>query len=312
VIYGGWTQGDRRFRYDPSVGRLAERPAFYNPPDPFDHLDGMTAETVLVPSHDGVEVPLTLLRVPGTTGPRPTVVNGYGSYGATDDAYFRPDWRPWLAAGGQLAICHTRGGGYFGPAWHEAGRAETKPNTWLDTIACAEYLVREGLARPEGIGVNGTSAGGILVGRTIEVRPDLFGAAVAEVGVADMVRFVTGSAGPANEHEFGSPQTEAGFRSLLAMSPYHHVEDNAGAVFPATMLYSAYNDRRVAPWHPAKMAAALRHAGGADALPDGARPVLLRVDFGAGHGMADTVSAREARQAAVLAFFADRLGLDLR
>ena len=310
VFFSGWTEANRRYRYSPATRRLDEMPAFYNPPDPFGRLDGLTAETVLVPSHDGAEVPLTVLRLAGGAGDRPTILYGYSSYGHTEDPYFRSQYRPWLEAGGQVAICHARGSGYFGPAWHDAGTRGSKPNTWLDGVACAEHLVREGLTTPARLGISGTSAGGIFVGRAVETRPDLFGAAVAEVGWSDMVRLSTGSVGPSNEHEFGTATTEAGFRALLAMSAYEHVED--GTAYPATLLYAAYNDSRVAPWHPAKLAAALRHAGGAAARPDGARPVLLRVDFEAGHGMAETVASREARQAAVLAFFADRLGLDLR
>ncbi len=309
VVHGGWAEARRRYRYSPATGRLDALPAFYNPPNPFGRLDGLTAETVLVPSHDGVEVPLTLLRVPSASGagPRPTILYGYGAYGYTNDPSFRAQFRPWLAAGGQVAYCHVRGGGYFGAAWYEAGQRASKPNTWLDGVACAEHLVRAGLARPEQIGINGESAGGIFVGRAMTERPDLFGAAVAEVGVADMVRFVVGSFGPTNVFEFGSPETEAGFEGLLAMSPLHHVE--VGVRYPATLLYAAFNDARVAPWHPGKLAAALRHVGGEDALPDGARPVLLYVDFEAGHGLTDTVSSGERRRTAVLAFFADRLGL---
>ena len=265
----------------------------------------------MVPSHDGVRVPLTILRVAGAAGPRPTILYGYAAYGTTDDAFFRPQIRPWLEAGGTYAICHARGGGYGGPAWRDAGRKETKPNTWKDAIACAEYLVQAGVTRPEMLGIDGASAGGILAGRAITERPDLFGASAIEVGVADMVRFMRTNAGPGNMDEFGSTETEAGFRALLAMSPYHHVR--SGVRYPATLLYAGFNDSRVAPWHPAKLAAALRYAGGAAAQPGGARPVLLRVDFDAGHGLgSNTVASGEARAASVYAFFAARLGLDVR
>ena len=309
-VYGGWTQGDRRFRYDPATRRIEELPAFFNPPDPFDHLDGLTVETVLVPSHDGVRVPLTILRVAGQTGPRPTILYGYSAYGNSEDAFFRPQIRPWLEAGGTYAICHARGGGYFGLPWHEAGLQTTKPNTWKDGIACAEHLVRAGLTRTEMLGINGVSAGGIFAGRAITERPDLFGAAVVEVGIADMVRGMRTNAGPGNIHEFGAAETEVGFRALLAMSAYHHVRP--GVRYPATLLYAGFNDARVAPWHPAKLGAALRHAGGTAAQPGGARPVLLRVDFGAGHGGGNSVGSQEARGAAVLAFFAARFGLKVQ
>jgi prolyl oligopeptidase len=307
-VMGGWTRADRRYRYDPSTRRIEELPGFVNPPDPFDHLDGLTATTVLVPARDGAMVPLTILRRAGPRTPRPTILYGYGAYGFTEDPAFRSRNRPWTEAGGTFAICHTRGGGYFGSAWHLAGMQATKPNTWNDAIACAEYLIREGFTRPAMLGISGGSAGGILAGRALTERPDLFGAAAIEVGVADMVRVSRSSEAV---HEFGSAATEAGFRSLLAMSTYHHVRP--GTTYPATLLYAGFNDARVSPWHPAKVAAALRYAGGDAALPGGARPVLLRVDFDAGHGLVGgSVALSELRQATVLAFFASRLGLPIQ
>jgi prolyl oligopeptidase len=285
-------------------------PAFFNPPDPNGELPGLTARTVLVRSHDGVMVPLTILRGPGPQGSRPTILSGYGAYGTTIDAFFRADIRPWLAAGGVYAFCHTRGGGYFGRAWREAGMMQTKPNTWKDGIACAEYLVRQGITTPARLGITGVSAGGTFVGRALTERPDLFAAATIEVGWLDMVRFYRDGSGPANLDEFGSVESEPGFRGLLAMSSYHHVQP--GARYPATLLYAGFNDARVTPWHAAKMAAALRHAGGAAALPGAERPVLLAVDFGTGHGAGSSTDQQENRWAATLAFFAARLGLPVR
>ncbi|HEX8212233.1 MAG TPA: prolyl oligopeptidase family serine peptidase [Longimicrobium sp.] len=307
-VFGGWTQADRRFRYDPGARRIVELPTPLNAPDPFGRLEGMSAETVFAPSHDGTRVPLTILRGFRAAGPQPTVLYGYGAYGATDDAFFRPQIRPWLEAGGTYAICHVRGGGYNGETWHRAGMQETKRNSWMDGIACAEYLLKQGLTTSAMLGINGGSAGGIFAGRAITERPELFGAAAIEVGVADMPRLMGSGAGPQNVHEFGSAETEAGFRALLAMSPYHHVQ--RGTAYPPTLLYAAFNDTRVTPWHPAKLAAALRDAGGAAALPGGERRVLLRVDFEAGHmGDSQPADVSDRRAAAVFAFFADRLGL---
>ncbi|HYJ79194.1 MAG TPA: prolyl oligopeptidase family serine peptidase, partial [Longimicrobiaceae bacterium] len=159
-VFGGWVQPDHLYRYRPAAGRMELLPAFFNPPDPYGELAGLTARTVRIRSHDGVMVPLTILRGPGPQGPRPTILWGYGAYGATIDAFFRPDIRPWLAAGGVYAFCHTQGGGYFGRAWREAGMMQTKPNTWKDGIACAEYLVRQGITTPARLGITGASAGG--------------------------------------------------------------------------------------------------------------------------------------------------------
>ncbi|MBA2571558.1 MAG: S9 family peptidase, partial [Gemmatimonadetes bacterium] len=178
------------------------------------------------------------------------------------------------------AVCHVRGGGYYGASWHAAGRQATKPNSWRDFIACAEYLVREGYTRPERLAVTGGSAGGIVVGRAITERPDLFAAAIIAVGVLDAVRFETTPGGPANVREFGSVAAEAGFRALLAMSPVHHVRP--GTPYPAVLLTAGLNDPRVPPWQPGKMAAALQTA------TTSGRPVLLRVDDAEGHGAAST------------------------
>lgn len=128
-VFGGWTQGDRHYRYDPATRGIVELPPLFNPPNPFDHLAGLSVKTVEVPSHDGVLVPLTILQRAGPPGPRPTIPAGYGAYGLTEDAYFRSETRPWLESGGIYAICHARGGGYHGEPWHLAGMQATKANT---------------------------------------------------------------------------------------------------------------------------------------------------------------------------------------
>lgn len=301
-VFGGWTQGDRSYRSDPATREVIELPPFFNPPNRYDHLEGLEVRTVEVLSHDSARIPLTILRRAGPVRPRPTILAGYGAYGFTDDAYFRSDARPWLAAGGVYAICHVRGGGYHGEQWHQAGMRALKPNSWKDAIACGEYLVHSGQTTPAQLGLNGVSAGGIMAGRALTERPDLFAAVVIEAGLADMIRFTRTNSGPGNVHEFGSPDSEAGFRALLAMSPYHHV--SPGTRYPAVLLYAPFNDARVAPWHAAKLAAALRAAGGT-----GARPVLLRVDFAAGHGQDSGMDGLVRRAAVVYGFFARRLGL---
>jgi prolyl oligopeptidase len=203
------------------------------------------------------------------------VLYGYGAYGMVDLPEFRAERRPWFEAGGAYAVCHVRGGGYHGAAWHRAGQKTTKPNTWLDFIACAEHLIRQRYTRSDRLAAVGASAGGITVGRAITERPNLFAAAIIINGVLDAVRSEHTAGGAPNRVEFGSTATEEEFRALFAMSALHHVR--SGTVYPAVLLATSLNDARVAPWHSAKFAAALQTAN------SGSRPILLRVEEDAGH-----------------------------
>ncbi len=295
-----WTQTGQAFEYTPSAGRVEPLPL--RPVGPYDRFDGAVAETVLVPGHDGVQVPLTIVRPDGLTrdGSHPVLMFGYGAYGSTDEPSFTAFEQPWHDVGGVIAQCHVRGGGYYGEAWHRAGQKATKPNTWKDAIACAEYLVREGYTRPERLAIWGWSAGGILVGRALTERPDLFGAAVGLVGMADLLRYETTANGALNVPEYGSVQTEEGFRGLLEMSPYHHVRPSTP--YPAVLLTTGMNDPRVDPWQAGKMAAALQ------AATTGGAPVWLRVDYEGGHGSA-TQATFETFLADAFAFLMAQAGL---
>ena len=139
---------------------------------------------------------------------------------------FDPTDLAWLERGGVLAIAHVRGGGERGKQWHLAGQKLTKPNTWKDFIACAEYLIDKKYTSPEKLAGQGGSAGGIPIGRAITERPDLFAAALINVGSLDTLRFETTMNGPPNVPEFGTVKTEDGLpRACCAMSAYHHVKD---------------------------------------------------------------------------------------
>jgi prolyl oligopeptidase len=199
-----------------------------------------------------------------------------------------------------FAIAHVRGGGEYGEAWHLAGFQQTKPNTWKDFIACAEYLVSEKFTSPAHLAGQGGSAGGILIGRAITDRPDLFAAAIINVGVNDMLRMETTTNGVPNIQEFGSVKTEAGFRALLEMSAFHHVRD--GAKYPAVLLTTGINDPRVEPWMSGKMAARLQAASASG------KPILLRVDYDAGHGIGSSRKQQDEARADEFAFLLHQLG----
>jgi prolyl oligopeptidase len=232
-------------------------------------------------------VPLTIIHRKGLTldGNNPTLISGYGSYGFGSNVNFNPVDLAWFERGGVRAIAHVRGGGEHGKQWHLAGQKLNKPNTWKDFIACAHYLIDNKYTSKEKIAGQGGSAGGILIGRAITERPDLFAAALLNVGALDAVRFETTMNGPPNVPEFGSVKTEDGFKGLYAMSAYHHVKD--GEKYPAVMLTHGVNDPRVDPWMSAKMCARLQAAS------TSGKPVLFRVDYVAGHGIGSTRTQQE-------------------
>jgi prolyl oligopeptidase len=271
-----WTRAFKVYAYDPKSTKVSD--TGIQPAGPFDDPTDLESEEVKVPSHDGVLVPLSIVHKKGLKldGTNPTLVEGYGGYAISIYPYFSTIELAWFEMGGVNATCHVRGGGEYGEDWHLGGKGATKPNTWLDFIACAQYLVDKKYTSIARLAGTGASAGGILIGRAITERPDLFGAAIIDVGVLDTVRFETSANGATNIPELGTVKTEEGFRNLYAMSSYLHVKD--GTAYPAVLLTTGMNDPRVDPWLPAKMTARLQ------AATSSGKPVLLRVDYGGGHG----------------------------
>lgn len=251
----------------------------------FASADDVTADEVKATSWDGTRVPLSIIHRKGLKrdGSHIVDLSGYGAYGISQTPIYTPLDLALLERGMVLATCHVRGGGEYGEPWHEAGFQATKPNTWKDFIACAEYLVEHGYTRPSKLTGRSGSAGGVLIGRAIEERPDLFTAAIAEVPVTDLLRFETTANGVPNVAEFGSVKTRAGFDALRAMSPYANVVD--GTRYPAMLVTTGINDPRVDAWMPAKLAARLQ------AATTSGKPVLLRVDYASGHRAASIEQA---------------------
>ena len=278
-----------------AVRELPIQPAF-----PLD-VSGYESREVMAPSHDGTPVPLSIVHKRGLArdSANPTLLLGYGAYGFTTDPWFNARSLAWLERGGVLAFAHVRGGGAFGREWHLAGQKLTKPNTWKDFIACAEYLVRENYASPATLAGTGRSAGGILMGNALAERPELFGAAVINVGVLNALRFEHTVNGPPNIPEFGSVTTEDGVKGLLAMDAYTKVRDKTA--YPAVLLTHGINDPRVEPWQSGKYAARLQ------AMTSSGRPVLLRVEYDAGHGLGSTKRQRNEELADTYAFLLHEL-----
>jgi prolyl oligopeptidase len=280
VYASNWTKGSLIYAYDPDLQEYTDTGLL--PQGAFDDVPGFVSKEVKVESHDGVMVPMSILHKKGLAmdGINPTLLSGYGSYGSTSGVFFSATRLAWLEMGGVYAIAHVRGGGAYGKEWHLAGRMLNKPNTWKDFIACAEYLIEKRYTSKGRIAGQGGSAGGITIGRAITERPDLFNAAIINVGMLDAVRAETTTNGVPNIKEFGTVTEEDGFRGLHAMSAYHHVKD--GTPYPAVILTHGINDPRVDPWMSAKMTARLLAATSSE------RPVLFRVDYDAGHGHGST------------------------
>ncbi len=237
-----------------------------------------TSSEVKVRSADGTMVPMSVVYRKGLAldGSHPVYLNGYSSYGITLSPSFSATRVAWLERGGVFAVCHARGGGWYGEAWHQAGMISTKPHTWQDFIACGEWLVAHKYTSPAHLAGEGTSAGGITIGRAITTKPKLFAAALDVVGASNAVRMEFSPNGPPNIPEFGTVKNATGFKALLAMDAYEHVVP--GTAYPGVMLITGYNDPRVSSWELAKFAARLQGA------TTSGRPILLRVDYDAGHG----------------------------
>ncbi|MDP2007965.1 MAG: prolyl oligopeptidase family serine peptidase [Rubrivivax sp.] len=268
-------------------------------------LPEVVVTEVNVTSHDGVRVPMTILHKKGLAldGRNPVLLNGYASYGFSMSAGFSTNTMAWIERGGVSAVINPRGSGVHGDEWHRAGFKTTKSNTWKDGIAGAKYLIEKGYGSAKTMGITGTSAGGIFVGRAVTEAPELFAAAIFDVGVMDTVRVEESANGITNISEFGSVKDPAEFKALLEMSTYHAVKD--GTAYPGVMLVHGMNDPRVDVWQSGKAAARLQAAQAG--LPN-PRPTLLRLDAQAGHGMGSTHTQRQAMAADMQSFLLWQMG----
>jgi prolyl oligopeptidase len=291
---GTWTRFGGYYAYDPAAGVVVD--TRLQPQGRYDNPDDLVATEVKVKAHDGALVPLSIVHRKGLKldGTNPTILYGYGAYGISQMPFFRPQYLAWFEHGGVFAVAHVRGGGENGEAWYRGGYQHTKPNTWRDGIACAEWLVTNRYTSPARLAIQGGGHGGIFVGRSITERPELFGAAIAQVPVADALRSSLETSGEPDKTEMGTTATEPGFRALLAMSTYHHIRD--GVKYPAVLVTTGINEPRLEAWQAAKMAARLQAATASG------RPVLLRVEFDAGHGVGSTRQRRNEELADTLSF----------
>jgi prolyl oligopeptidase len=295
-----WTKSPLWYSLDAETDKLTD--TVLVPPSPVDYSQ-IESEEVKAKSADGTMVPLSIIHKRGIAldGSHPTWLTGYGAYGINYDPYFDPTILAFLERGGIHAIAHVRGGGEYGEDWHLAGQKLTKQHTVDDFLAGAEYLIEHKYTSAAHLAGEGTSAGGITIGRAITERPALFGAALIRVGDSNALRAETMASGPANIPEFGTVTEPDGFKALFAMDAYQHVKANTP--YPAVLLTTGVNDPRVAPWEAAKMTARLQ------ASTSSGKPILLRVDYDAGHGIGSTKSQRDIELADELSFLFWQLGV---
>jgi len=272
---------------------------------PFDS-DAYVSEQVFYKSKDGTEVPMIITHRADLDPEQvhPTILYGYGGFNISLTPSFSSAMAAWLEAGGVYAVPNLRGGGEYGKAWHDAGTQMNKQNVFDDFIAAAEYLIASGITDAQHLAVRGGSNGGLLVGAVMTQRPDLMAVALPAVGVLDMLRYHTFTAGAGWAYDYGTAeQSKAMFDYLLGYSPVHNVR--AGTEYPATLVTTGDHDDRVVPAHSFKFAAHLQAKQG------GAAPVMIRIEKDAGHGAGTPTEKIIDQYADLFAFAMANMGPDL-
>ncbi len=275
-------------------GAVAELPIVPVPPDGIE----LTAEEVIVPSADGTRVPLSIVYPRGwnRAQPLPFLLTGYAAYGINMRPVFNDNLLPIYRDGIGYAVCHARGGGELGDEWHRAAMKVTKHLSWEDFIACAQWLVVNGYTRTDRLVAEGASAGGMLVGRAMTERPDLFAGVHLAFGGLNPMRAESHANGAPNVAEFGSIADPDEARWIYDMDTYHHVQQ--GVAYPAVLLTHGWNDARTPFWMSAKIAARLQVASSSG------KPVLMNIDFAGGHQITSGTQSNVLDTKAVIrAFF---------
>jgi len=276
-----WLTPLTTYDYNPEKGN-ATKSKYLNSETNFpDYNQLYTVKEVEVKSHDGIMVPLSIIYPKNMKmdGSSPAYITGYGGYGFSYEPRFSTRLSVLLEQGVVLAIAHVRGGGEKGEKWHKGGMKATKPNTWKDFIACSEYLVNQKYASPSKLIGNGGSAGGILIGRAITERPDLYAVAIPEVGMTNTLRSEITANGPNQIPEIGSLKNEEDTKYLMEMDAQSKVKK--GVKYPAVIVTTGMNDSRIVPWMPGKFAAVLQKNSGSG------KPVLLYANYENGHFTSD-------------------------
>ena len=262
------------------------------------------SERAYATASDGTQIPMSLVYKKGLekNGDNPTLLYGYGSYGYSIDPGFNTNRISLLDRGFVFAIGHIRGGSEMGRAWYENGKMKHKRNTFTDFIACAEHLIKENFTRTEKLAIMGGSAGGLLVGACLTLRPDLFGAVVAQVPFVDVINTMSDPSIPLTTLEYdqwGNPDDQEYFEYMMSYSPYDNIRPGD---YPHILVTTGLNDPRVAYWEPAKFTARLRE------LKTDDNTLILRTNFEAGHAGASGRYDFLKEVAFDYAFLIDKIG----
>jgi prolyl oligopeptidase len=262
-----------------------------------------TSKHVFYASKDGTKIPMLITHKKGIAldGKNPTILYGYGGFNVSLTPNFSISNAIWMEQGGIYAVPNLRGGGEFGKKWHDAGTQFKKQNVFDDFIAAAEYLIAEKYTSSDYLAVRGGSNGGLLVGAIMTQRPELMRVALPAVGVLDMLRYHTFTAGAGWAYDYGTAaDSKRMFDYLKGYSPVHNVKK--GTNYPATLITTGDHDDRVVPAHSFKFAAELQEKQGGD------RPVLIRIEMNAGHGLGTPIAKTIAQYAAIFSFTLFNMG----
>jgi len=270
------------YTFDPKTGKSE----VYQKPKVDFNSANYESKQVFYSSKDGTKIPMIITYKKGTVlnGKNPTILYGYGGFNISLTPSFSISNAVWLENGGVYAVANLRGGGEYGKKWHDAGTQLKKQNVFDDFIAAAEYLIKEKYTSSDYLAIKGGSNGGLLVGAVMTQRPDLVKVALPAVGVLDMLRYHTFTAGAGWAYDYGTAeQSKEMFEYIKGYSPVHNVKP--GVQYPATMVTTGDHDDRVVPAHSFKFAAELQDK------QVGSNPVLIRIDVNAGHGAGKSVAA---------------------
>ncbi|WP_166838852.1 prolyl oligopeptidase family serine peptidase [Rheinheimera pleomorphica] len=297
--FTNYTTAQTIYRFSPAEGESA----LYRKSGATFDSENYVSEQVFYSSKDGTKVPMIISYKKGLKrdGTNPTILYGYGGFNVSLTPGFSIPNAVWLDMGGVYAVPNLRGGGEYGKAWHQAGTQLQKQNVFDDFIAAAEYLQQQGYTSSNKLAIRGGSNGGLLVGAVMTQRPELVKVALPAVGVLDMLRYHTFTAGAGWAYDYGtSEQSKEMFDYLLGYSPVHNVK--AGVTYPATMVTTADHDDRVVPAHSFKFAAELQ------AKDAGVNPQLIRIETNAGHGAGTPVSKQIEQMADIFSFTLYNMG----
>ena len=278
----------------------------YRKPEIDFNSENFESTQVFYTSKDGTKVPMIITHKKGLKldGKNPTILYGYGGFNISLTPSFSITNAVWMEQGGVYAVPNLRGGGEYGKAWHIAGTQMQKQNVFDDFIAAAEYLIEKKYTSKDYLAIRGGSNGGLLVGATMTQRPDLMKVALPAVGVLDMLRYHTFTAGAGWAYDYGTAEdTEEMFEYLKGYSPLHNVKE--GVEYPATLVTTGDHDDRVVPAHSFKFAAELQEKH------TGSNPVLIRIETDAGHGAGTPVSKTIEQYADIFGFTLYNMGYEV-